>query len=338
LLACPDCRGAIDLERIEAIDQDRVETATLICKGCRHAVPIIHGIPRFVSSDNYAAQFGFQWAQHPLLQYDSYNGLNVSEARFFGQTGWPRSLAGETVLEVGCGAGRFTEQVSATGATVVSVDYSDAVDVNYAHHRDRANVLIVQADVYRMPFAPGAFDRAFCFGVIQHTPDPRATVMALAMCVRPGGDLAIDVYLKYSGPKAWIDTKYWVRPLTRRIPPRLLYRLVNAYVRAMWPIARVINLVPYIGIRVNWKLLIADRRGMFLLPDGLLREWAVLDTFDMLGAVYDAPQFPETIGAWLRDAGMIDVEITTQNALVVARARSALAAEPSLHTAAIGWG
>jgi ubiquinone/menaquinone biosynthesis C-methylase UbiE len=35
-------------------------------------------------------------------------------------------------------------------------------------------VLIVQADVFAMPFRAGTFDRIFCFGMLQHTPDPRA--------------------------------------------------------------------------------------------------------------------------------------------------------------------
>tara|TARA_B100000676_G_C17914223_1_gene751743 strand:- start:66 stop:194 length:129 start_codon:yes stop_codon:yes gene_type:complete len=34
-------------------------------------------------------------------------------------------------------------------------------------------VLIVQGDIYAMPFRQGSADRVFCFGVLQHTPEPQ---------------------------------------------------------------------------------------------------------------------------------------------------------------------
>jgi len=93
----------------------------------------------------------------------SYSGIPASEQRFFSQTGWPRDMRGELILEVGSGSGRFTEQAAKTGATVVSLDYSYAVDANHASNGARDNVLIVQADVFAMPFRPQTFDRLFCF-------------------------------------------------------------------------------------------------------------------------------------------------------------------------------
>ena len=72
-----------------------------------------------------------------------------------------------------------TEQAALTGATVASLDYSYAVEANFASNGHRGNVLIVQADMFAMPFQPDEFDKVFCFGVLQHTPDPRAAFDAL---------------------------------------------------------------------------------------------------------------------------------------------------------------
>jgi hypothetical protein len=60
---------------------------------------------------------------------------------------------------------------------------------------------------------------------------------------------------------------------------------------------------------LNWRLLVADYRGVFDLPDDLLREWAILDTFDMLSPRYDFPQTQDTLKAWFAQAGMTDVEV-----------------------------
>ena len=49
----------------------------------------------------------------------------LSERRFFAETGWKAGqLAGQNLLEVGSGAGRFTRVVlQRTGATLYSVDF-----------------------------------------------------------------------------------------------------------------------------------------------------------------------------------------------------------------------
>ncbi len=58
------------------------------------------------------------------------------------------------------------------------------------------NVLIVQASVYEMPFPDKLFDKAFCFGVLQHTPDPKGAFLSIPPHVKEGGKVVADVYLK----------------------------------------------------------------------------------------------------------------------------------------------
>src|SRR6185437_13115762 len=160
LLVCPACRGELRFADGAASDNcGEVIDGSLFCGCCGGQYPVIGGVPRFVPRENYASGFGLEWTRHARTQYDSYSGISASEQRFFGQTCWPKDLTGELILEVGSGSGRFTEQAAHTGATVVSLDYSYAVDANYASNGARDNVLIVQADVFAMPFRAGQFDR-----------------------------------------------------------------------------------------------------------------------------------------------------------------------------------
>ena len=77
--------------------------------------------------ESYAESFGFQWNRFRQTQLDSHSGHSVSRERFLTATGWePESLAGKTVLDAGCGAGRFAEIALSCGATVFAVDYSRA--------------------------------------------------------------------------------------------------------------------------------------------------------------------------------------------------------------------
>jgi SAM-dependent methyltransferase len=323
-LACPACAGDVFL--IEVLEQSggSIATAKPKCSRCSETYDIVKHIPRFVSSNNYALGFGFQWTKHSKIQFDSYNGTHLSEERFFRQTKWPKNLKGETILEVGSGAGRFTEQAASTGAMIVALDYSNAVDANYSNNGGKDNVLIVQGDMYRMPFRKGWFDKVFCFGVLQHTPSPEKAFSNLPCYLKPDGKLAIDVYLRRKGFKKWTDTKYWARPLTKNVPPAELYKWVCRYIDLMWPLSRIIHKIPGLGSRLNWKLLIADYRDVFPLPEAMLKEWAILDTFDMLAPTYDSSQFLETVEKWFGKANLVDIDMWTENALIVGRAKTPL--------------
>ena len=52
-----------------------------------------------------------------------------------------------------------------------------------------------------------------------------------------------------------------------------------------------------------------------------LRDWAVLDTFDMLAPSHDRPQSIETLRRWCAAAGLEDVEVFRKGQ-VIARGRA----------------
>lgn len=307
-LACPQCHDPLNWVRQDRIENGHVMEGALGCAQCRQEYPVRLGVPRFVPEDNYAKGFGLQWNRHAQTQLDSHTGVPLSEQRYFNDTRWPRRMEGETVLEVGCGAGRFTEVIIKTGCTLVSLDYSQAVEANFRSNGHQPDLLIVQGDIYRMPFPRESFDRVFCFGVLQHTPDVERSFRQLPPYLKPGGRLAVDVYRRFPWWKQWTITKYWARVFTRRMKPETLYPWVERYIRIMWPLTRWLNRIPY-GRNLNWKLLIADYQGMFPVPPHLLKEWAILDSFDMLAPAYDYPQTPQTVRRWFEEAGMLDIDL-----------------------------
>jgi SAM-dependent methyltransferase len=293
--ACPHCASS---PLRHAADEN------LLCETCASLYPVRNGIPRFVPADNYAESFGYQWNLHRRTQLDSNTGLPISRQRVFEVTGWPEKLDGEVMLEAGCGAGRFTEILLGTGATVFSFDYSAAVDANSANNGSHASLQLFQADIFNIPLRERAFDKVFCLGVLQHTPDPAKAFASLARYVKPGGELVIDIYAKrLSAVLSW---KYLLRPITRRLDQQRLHRIIEIAVPALAPISAALRRV---AGRAGARLLPIVEYSHLGLPRELNKEWAILDTFDMYAPAHDHPQSPATVKRWFETAGLIDITV-----------------------------
>ena len=311
LFACQRCGG-----NLAAGVGDSGTLTALDCSKCAATYPVVGGIPRFVSSDNYAASFGEQWNRHRLTQLDSVTGVPISRQRVFATTRWPERLDGQQVLEAGSGAGRFTEVLLSTGARVYSFDYSTAVDANAASHRDSDRLCLFQADIFHIPTRPQAFDKVLCIGVLQHTPDPERAFKSLATQVRPGGELVVDLYPKRL--TALLSWKYVLRPITTRMDRQRLQRLVERSVDALLPLA--VWLRRRAG-RAGARLLpIVEYSGLGL-PTATNREWAVLDTFDMYSPAHDHPQTLATLTRWYREVGFEHVDVSKGPNGIVGRGR-----------------
>lgn len=293
-LSCPACGGG--LER---------RGETLACISCGQTYPVVGGVPRFVEPENYASSFGLQWNIHSKTQLDSQNGLDLSRERLFGTSHWPERLEGETILEAGSGAGRFTEILATTGASVLSFDLSSAVEANQASNGDKENVLIFQGRIEAAPVAPASMDKVMCLGVIQHTPDPHASFRALAKYVRPGGSLVIDCYPKTL--RGMLQWKYVLRPVTKRMNDERLYRFVRWYAPKLVPVS--IGLTKVLGRWAKRLVPVQQYEDLFPLTREQNVEWAILDTFDALSPAHDHPQTLATVRKWYEEAGFRDVVV-----------------------------
>jgi SAM-dependent methyltransferase len=242
------------------------------------------------------------------VQLDSVTGKPHSRNRLFEGTGWPDRLGGERVLEVGCGAGRFTEVLLEAGAEVWAIDASAAVDACRANLGEHPRLHLVQADLFDLPFEPSSFDRVLCYGVLQHTPDPRRAFLAVCAHARPGGWIAADVYRREPYVDRWSAKRLW-RPLTTRLPRSWLRRIVEWYVPKWLPIDTRLARVPKVGRFLVALVPCWNYTGLIDLERDQLRAWAVLDTFDALSPWYDSPQTIESVREWAGSAGLVDAEV-----------------------------
>lgn len=292
----------------------------------RHRYPVVGGIPRFVGGRTYADHFGAQWNRYRETQLDSYTGKPISADRVrrcLGEELW-NSLAGKTVLECGCGAGRFTEVLLARGASVHSIDLSNAVEANAVNFPAGPAHRIAQADILRLPFAPRQFDVVLCLGVVQHTPKPDLTVEALYAQVRPGGTLVIDHYTHDIG---WYTRPApLVRQVLKRLPERSAMRATERLVTIFLPLYKAAAASRAARLLVHHiSPITCYYTSMPELGDPLQYEWALLDTHDTLTDWYKHRRTRRQILRTLERLGLENVWCVYGGNGVEARGRRALA-------------
>ena len=99
-------------------------------------------------------------------------------------------LRGLRVLDVGCGGGILAEAMTARGARVTGIDLAEKPLKVAQLHLLEAGLeveyrLIAPETLARE--APGSFDVVNCMELLEHVPDPAATVQACSDLVRPAG-------------------------------------------------------------------------------------------------------------------------------------------------------
>jgi 2-polyprenyl-6-hydroxyphenyl methylase/3-demethylubiquinone-9 3-methyltransferase len=105
------------------------------------------------------------------------------------------NLKAASVLDVGCGGGILSEAMARAGARVLGIDLSRPVlDVAELHALE-SKVAVEYRAVPAEELAqerPGSFDLVTCMEMVEHVPDPAATIQALASLARPGGDVIVS--------------------------------------------------------------------------------------------------------------------------------------------------
>ena len=299
LLRCPACGGALSLEGGAAAAQ------SLRCSACPGRYELRGGIPRLLEAAPLEAgnlrtqqSFGFEWLAYP--------GPIPEEDRriFLEETQIPaEDWRGKTVLDAGCGMGRYTRVAVSLGAKVVAFDLSEALQ-----RVAEAGIDAVQGNLLKPPLKKGSFDIIYSQGVIHHTPDAHAVFLRLAELLKPGGLLSVWVY---GDPGSYAEFKQnplrpgreWLRPwmpaayavvwtrhqfsealrfFTTKLPIRAVYALCG-------PLAALgaLPVLKYLTFSVH--------------PDFQVRR---IEDFDWLSPPYQSHHTRSELEGWCREAGL----------------------------------
>lgn len=295
-LVCPASRSALKLEISKGDGDDIIEGALLSSEGKRY--PIRNRIPRFVTTEEYTASFGFEWNRHARIYFDDKDKHRIinTEAQLKRKLGLSQEKTkGKTVLDVGCGTGANGAAIANWGAReVFCVDLSSAVEAAFANTKDLSNVHVIQADLFNLPFKQEGFDIVYSMGVLHHTSDTEKAFVSLIPFLIKQGTISIWVYADLPDLGQRLSDR--VRSITTRMNPRLLYALCWLAVPAYY-----VRKIPLLGKTIFH----------FLPPISMEPYWEdrVLDTFDWYSPTFQWKHtYPEVYG-WFQKVGLTDIQL-----------------------------
>jgi malonyl-CoA O-methyltransferase len=124
------------------------------------------------------------------------NATRDLDAAFFRAQSF--AFADAAVVEIGCGTGKNTAWLVASGARVAAMDFSAAMLANARARVASAAVRFVEHDVVQpWPVDAGAADFVTCHLVLEHVADLGPVFVQAARALRPGGTFYVSEFHPY---------------------------------------------------------------------------------------------------------------------------------------------
>lgn len=192
IVCCPDCRGALDAERIAT----GAEPSGLICRRCGRRYQVgdasyldLRPLVPFTETTKYVDP-----ALHADDRHESVSPpLLTAAIRNDMLRAFLAPSATDRIVDLGCGSGRSLVWNRDAGAYQVGID----VTPHFAQEA-RAGVDLIVADLRRLPLPDGAFTKAFSLDVAEHLSRESlsAVLLEAQRVLVPGGSLFLYTHVR----------------------------------------------------------------------------------------------------------------------------------------------
>jgi len=234
LLECLECKNNLSLE------EDGFK-----CENCGQKYPIIDGIPRFVPENFWKLDnskqsldektknyFGYEWEFFEKWGFYDDKELSDEEKKLYvAATVETRKKTfnskcrmteenlskDKTILDAGCGNGRYTYEAAIRGeALIIGVDLGyGSVKSAYSNTKELDNVIILQANLFNLPFKKENIDNCFSNGVLMHTGNAPKAFKCVSEKIKSGGIFVAHVYNTLN--PLWEFNDFIIRFITTRL-------------------------------------------------------------------------------------------------------------------------
>jgi 2-polyprenyl-3-methyl-5-hydroxy-6-metoxy-1,4-benzoquinol methylase len=200
--------------------------------------------------------FGEEWTA-----FDSFSDEEIKKAgdQYFDivKDEW---IQDKTVLDVGCGTGRWSRYVATKASQVEAMDPSKAV-FSAAHLlSSNDNIRISKAGVDTIPFDDNSFDFVFSLGVLHHIPDTADAMKKCVQKLKQNGHFLVYLYYDFEQRGFLFKFIFWLSSLLRffvsKLPATIKKFVCNIIGLVIYlPFIYLSKLVEFIGFKTISNLI-----------------------------------------------------------------------------------
>ena len=136
------------------------------------------------------SSFGDEWKT--FSSFDQEEIERIGDKYF--QILLPHLTANTTLLDAGCGTGRWSRYLSPHVGEIEAIDPSDAVHSATQLLKDCSNARVTRAGIDNIPFTNDSFDVVCSVGVLHHMPNTLDGIKSCVAKIKSGGWMYVYLY------------------------------------------------------------------------------------------------------------------------------------------------
>ncbi|CAK7347127.1 unnamed protein product [Dovyalis caffra] len=239
ILACPICYEPVTLIGANVLSVESARASSLQCSTCKKTysgkethleLTVASGAKEYDDAMPMATEFfrtpfiSFLY-ERGWRQNFVWGGFPGPEKEFEMMKDYLNPVLGGNILDASCGSGLFSRLFAKSGlfSLVMALDYSENMlqqcyeFVKQERLSKRTisnwNLILVRADIARLPFVSGSLDAVHAGAAIHCWPSPSAAVAEVSRVLRPGGVFVGTTYI-LDGPFSFIP---FLKPISQRL-------------------------------------------------------------------------------------------------------------------------
>lgn len=208
---------------------------------------------------NTVNSFGEEW-----LKFNAFTPEEISIAgnQYFDIVDESVLNKNTTVLDLGCGSGRWTKFIADKVKIVEAVDPSEAVLSASYLNKNEKNVRVTQASVSNIPFNDNTFDFVICLGVLHHIPDTQQALIDVVKKIKNGGSILLYLYYSLDNRSSFYKAIFKTSTLFRL----LISKMPKALKKITCDLIAIFIYMPLVLIIRFFKLLFGAKKWIKKIP------------------------------------------------------------------------
>ncbi|CAA0840779.1 Uncharacterized methyltransferase -chloroplastic [Striga hermonthica] len=239
ILACPICYQPLICNGDFNFFSENIARSTLQCSVCRKSYSgkdsyldltitgggKLYGEPKPASTELFRFPLvSFLYERGWRQSFSLGGGFPGPEKEFEMIKDYLKPVLGGNIVDASCGSGMFSRLFAKSGlfSNVVALDFSETMlkqcydFVKEENNFPEENLILVRADISRLPFATSSVDAVHAGAALHCWPSPSAAVAEISRVLKPGGMFVGTTYI-VDGPLSYIPLRAPLRQIVAQL-------------------------------------------------------------------------------------------------------------------------